>query len=703
MTTPTAHRGDIQGMRAVAVLLVMLNHAGIPGLTGGYIGVDVFFVISGYLITGILVREVRRTGRISIADFYARRARRILPAASVALLVIVLAATKAYTYVRIDQVLAHVTWAACFAANIHSALSGADYFAADSFVSPVQHFWSLAVEEQFYLVWPPVIALVLWTGGRHRGDGPPDPVQTSKRLRRLAVAISLLCAASLAWSVWRTGAEPAMAYFSTLTRGWELGTGALLALCTSRVARLPKQLKLGASWLGLAAIGYAAVTYSATTPFPGYHAAVPVFGAALVLLGGTDGPRYGAALLLDRAPMRWIGDISYSLYLWHWPLLVMPPAYLERDLRLRERVALMAVAIVVAWLSYRFVETPVRRAKTLSRSRLKALVLWPVAAAVVVAAVFGVQTRFGREAMADVPYVEPTVDPEPGTVQNSSDPAVNAAGFAAELARADYPLPRGLKPFPGDLISDNWRLPGVCWAQTTALRHEICPMGDTNGTHTIVLFGDSHMAMWIEPMLQAAQEHGWKLVPFIKTGCFPANVTMWRPERKGPYTECDTYRQWAYGEIAKIKPDRIITTGWITQPIMDPVTRKRIAVKDSGPVFTAGVESSMRTLRDLAPQVYVIGAVTNLPKEPKDCLGSRKATMGTCAQAVDKLTSDRNRAWKRVADKTGAHWVDVLPWFCDHGTCPIVVRNLVVYTDTHHITKTYARTLAPGLARKLDL
>ncbi len=690
-------------MRAVAVLLVMLNHAEISGLTGGYVGVDVFFVISGFLITGILVREVRRTGRISIADFYARRARRILPAASVALLAIVLVSIKAYNYVRIDEVLNHVTWAAFFSANIHSALSGSDYFAADSFISPVQHFWSLAVEEQFYLVWPPLIALILFTGRRHRGDGPPDPAQTSKRLRRLAVAIALLCAASLAWSVWRTGVEPAMAYFSTLTRGWELGTGALLALCTSRVARLPKPVKFAASWIGLAAIAYAAVAYSPATRFPGYAAALPVFGAALVLAGGTDGPRYGAALLLDRMPMRWFGDISYSLYLWHWPFLIMPAAYLERDLRLRERLALMAAAVVMAWLSYRFVETPARRAKALSRSRMKALVLWPAAVAVVFAAVAVVEVQVGRDATANVPYVAPKVDPEPGTVQNSKDPAVNAVGFAAELARANYQLPPGLKPFPGDLKADNWHLPSECWAQTTSTKHDICPMGDTSATRTIVLFGDSHVGMWMEPMLRTAETHGWKLIPFVKTGCFPADATMWRTDRKDPYTECDTYREWAYGEIAKIKPDRIVTTGWLAQAFTDPVTHTRIPIKDSGPVFTAGVKSSLEKLQSMTPDVYVLGGITNLPKEPEDCLASRKATMGSCAQPVDELTGDRNREWKRVVSQGGAHWVDVVPWFCSRNTCPIVVRNMVVYSDTHHVTKTYASTLADGLARKLDL
>src|SRR6266508_2877912 len=262
------HRGDIQGMRAVAVLLVMLGHARISGLTGGYVGVDVFFVISGFLITGILVREVRRTGRISIVNFYARRARRILPAATVVLLAVVLVSSRLFNYVRVDQVTDQVTWAAFFAANLQLAGSGSDYFAVGTFVSPVQHYWSLAVEEQFYLVWPALIALILYAGRRGLSDRPNA---TSWRLRRLAVAIALLCAASFAWSVWYTTHQPLMAYYSAPARGWELGSGALLALCATRVARLPVPVKALASWLGLVAIAVAAVRFTPHTPPPGYQ------------------------------------------------------------------------------------------------------------------------------------------------------------------------------------------------------------------------------------------------------------------------------------------------------------------------------------------------------------------------------------------------------------------------------------------------
>jgi peptidoglycan/LPS O-acetylase OafA/YrhL len=690
-------------MRAVAVALVMLDHADIPGFEGGYLGVDVFFVLSGFLITGILLREVRRTGRVSIAGFYARRARRILPAASVVLLAIVLVSSQVFGYLRIDEVLTDVTWAALFAANIHSALSGSDYFAMTTFVSPVQHFWSLAVEEQFYLVWPPLIALVVFTrrrAGRAGTGSAPDPSRTAQRLRRLTMVIALLCGLSLAWSVWQTSTDAGAAYYSTLARAWELGAGALLALSTDRVTRLPRAVKLAASWIGLAAIAIAAATYSPGTPFPGYHALLPVLGAVLVLAGGMDGPRYGAALVLDRLPMRWLGDISYSLYLWHWPLLVMPVTYLGRDLRLSERVALMVAAIVVSALSYRFVETPVRRAPFLSRRRLTALVMWPVTAAVLISSVAVVRSQYGQPAAAaEAGYSTPTA----GTGQGSGEAVVTMVRSAAELARAGSALPRGLKPSLDDLWDDVSPPPAKCSAERDDTKHPICTLGDTTASRTIVLFGDSHLAMWLEPLQRTAEARHWKIIPFLKASCFPADVTEWRQDKLRIYTECDIWRQWAIAEITRIKPDRIILSGLINQIFADAESGKPITNEESKAVFAAGAESTLKKLRKASRSVHMISGTPNLGQEPTDCLAARRATMASCVGPIAPLVEQRNRAWKAAAQATGAHWVDAVPWFCDERTCPLVVGNTIVYRDTNHITRTYATTLRGPLARELGL
>lgn len=703
-----ALRGDIQGMRALAILLVLFNHTGIAGFTGGYVGVDVFFVVSGFLITGILVREVRRTGRISITGFYARRARRILPAATVVLLAVVVASGQLFTYARVDEVLSHVGWAAGFAANIHSAQVGTDYFAPAAFVSPVQHFWSLAVEEQFYLLWPALIAMIVYAGRRTAGPvGLAERWLTSRKLRRVAIAITVLSVLSFLWSVKSTAASPQTAYFSTFTRGWELGVGAMLALAAGRVSRLPLWAKAVASWTGLAAIAVAAVGYSSSTPFPGYYAALPVLGSALVLAGGITGPRYGATALLGRRPLRWIGDISYSLYLWHWPVLMMPAMYLGRDLDLLERLCLMVAAVVIAAVSYRFVETPVRRLPAGYAARFRSLLLWPLAVALVAAAVFVVHQSSGTPETPPPsagPYVAPSVDPEPQTTQVSKDTAVNDAGFAAELARTGQPLPAVLRPSLDKLDDDVSRPPVGCSADHDAVRNKVCVLGDPKGTRTIALYGDSHIGMWLGPLERLAKAEHWKLLTFMKASCLPVDATEYRVDKHWPYTECDTYREWAYTEMARRKPDRIIISGLLAQNFADPADgSKMLTIDASRPVFAAGSLHALQRLRTITPQVYVLGGTPNLDDEPGDCLGTRKATMATCAVPLDRRTAERNEDWQKAAVATGAHFVDPVQWFCDKDTCPLVIRDVIVYRDNNHITRTFANTLHIALGRKLGL
>ena len=685
-------------MRAIAVLLVMFNHAGFHSFAGGYIGVDVFFVISGFLITGILAREVRRTGRISIPSFYARRARRILPAATVALLAIVGASSLVFTVARLHTVLTQAIWAAFFASNIYSAKSGSDYFATqDTFVSPIVHFWSLAVEEQFYLVWPPIIAVILFATRRRPTPAAAPEADLDSRaaqgLRRLTVALAVLCVLSFAWSVRQTTTAPTWAYYSPLTRGWELGAGALLALSAARVARWARPLKLAASWVGLAAIVVAAVAYSSATPFPGYHAALPVLGAVLLLAGGIDGPAHGARLVLDTPPMRWIGDISYSLYLWHWPYLLLPSLYLTRQLTVTERVALLAAATLTAWLSYRFIETPALRSPRLTRSRFRSLMLWPAAVSVVVAAALLANTT----ATTDRPSV-----PQHFAGTNT-DPAINAVTYASELAKSHQPLPANLRPTLTDLHADVSELPAGCGVERDDPKVSTCVLGDPNGKHTMVLFGDSHVIMWLQPLEHLAKAHSWRIIPVEKASCFPLNATQWRDDKARAYTECDAWRSSAYTTIAKLKPDRIIISGLAPPALVDPTTGRPAHGAAKERLFDNGVRSSLTKLHALAPHIDVIGATPQLARTSGDCLGTRSATMASCARPVANTITRLNRDWQTAAAAHGAKFIDPVPWLCANHLCPIVVGNVIVYRDTNHITRTFADTLQTELATRLDL
>jgi peptidoglycan/LPS O-acetylase OafA/YrhL len=337
-------RPDIEGLRAVAVAAVVLFHAGVPGVGGGYIGVDVFFVISGFLITSLMLREVAITGGLSLLRFYGRRARRILPASSVVLVTVILAGYHWLGPLRGDEIASDGRWAALFASNFTFAAQSVDYLESQGAPSPLQHFWSLAVEEQFYFVWPAVLALLIWLGLRHATPAV------------LAIAV----AASMACSVWHFGVT--WSYFSPATRAWELGAGCLLALVAGRLHRIPAGLSLAMAGVGLAGIVVAALSFDDGTPYPGYAAALPVLATVLTLAGRGDA-------LLGVAPLRWLGRISYSLYLWHWPVLVIA-AQAFGPLTGVTRTGLVLLSVVLAILTYAAVEDPIRHSERLRRSRL---------------------------------------------------------------------------------------------------------------------------------------------------------------------------------------------------------------------------------------------------------------------------------------------------------------------------------------------
>ena len=312
------HRADIQGLRAVAVLLVALNHAGIPFLSGGYVGVDVFFVLSGFLITGILLSQAERNGYVSLTEFYVRRARRILPAAVLTLVVTSIAAHHLLNFVRARSVVEDSVWASLFAANIHFARQGSDYFAQGQPPSPILHFWTLSAEEQFYLVWPTVLSLVLFGAlfGRRlrlrRSVGAPTIRRPA--LGRALIVVVAAGTASLIWSIYSTRTSPTAAYFSTPARAWELALGAALAVVASTPRRVPARLRVVMGWAGLVAVASAAVLFSAETAFPGYAALLPALGAALVIGAGLRGQpsRLDVGRSLSLRPFRYVGDRAYA-------------------------------------------------------------------------------------------------------------------------------------------------------------------------------------------------------------------------------------------------------------------------------------------------------------------------------------------------------------------------------------------------------
>jgi peptidoglycan/LPS O-acetylase OafA/YrhL len=349
----------VEGLRAVAVGLVVLYHAGLAQISGGYVGVDIFFVISGFVITTTLAKEIDRRGTISIAGFYARRATRLLPAATAVILVTLVASWLWLPPILLGDIADDALASTLYAINYRLAHVGVDYFATDT-PSPLQHFWSLAVEEQFYLVWP-LLLIAVAALGRRLGRQPRRTVGnawTVLALVAIIVASFVACVAitrrSLPW-----------AYFGAPTRAWELALGALVAVGAHRLTRVPAPVGAVATWAGMAAIAGSALWFDDATVFPGYAAALPVAGAAFVIAGGCTTPRGGAHVLLRTVPFRLIGKLSYSWYLWHWPVLIIAPSVLHAEPTVWQRLLLAAGSLGLAALCFTVLENPIRTAKVL--------------------------------------------------------------------------------------------------------------------------------------------------------------------------------------------------------------------------------------------------------------------------------------------------------------------------------------------------
>ncbi len=348
-------RPDIEGLRAVAVTLVVLAHLGL-GFPGGYIGVDVFFVISGFLITRLLVGEVEQTNSISFRKFYARRVRRILPAACVVIVGTTLACLKWDSPLRVRTDAIDGLYSAFSGINWRLAAGGTDYFSLGAAPSPFQHFWSLAVEEQFYFVWPMLLLVTGVLVGRRYG-------------RRKAVVWALLSimAMSLFLSITTTQSSPSWAYFGTQTRAWELALGALIAVTVDVWTRMPPALASQMSWLGLGLIGLSSLVFTSSTEFPGRAVILPVVGSALVIAGGCPAWPRSAEWLLRRRPMQFVGKTSYSWYLVHWPILMILPLALDHALSFTEKWMVLFGSLFVAVLMHYLIEQPIRVQPSLAR------------------------------------------------------------------------------------------------------------------------------------------------------------------------------------------------------------------------------------------------------------------------------------------------------------------------------------------------
>ena len=659
-------RPDIQGLRALAVGIVVLDHARIPGLSGGFVGVDVFFVISGFLITGLLLGDLAKHQKVRFLTFYARRAARILPAATVVIAVTAIASYLILGVLQARTVGVDSVWAVFFAANIRFAAAGTNYFAATSnATSPLQHFWSLAVEEQFYLVWPALLGLVAFSVRRVRATRG-----LALHVPRATIAVLLGCAfaGSLFLSVTQTVASPTAAYFSTIDRVWELSLGAMLAVALPWLGQLPRISKIVLSWSGLAAVLVAATTFTTHTLIPGYAALLPVLGCAAMLVGGIGLTRGTASGLLSIRPLRFIGDTSYSLYLWHWPILILGADYLGARDTIAVRVGLIAGALAVSALSYYGLENPLRRAKLLLARSWHAMVLWPLAV--------GAVLFVGLVAAPAVPFSSAT-----GPVKAVPVPTAVATAVAAALSQA--PIPHATSPSLAVAATDHVDL-GACSAYRM-LTSKICNYGDHKGTRTVVIFGNSHSVMWVPAIAKLAKFEHLRFYPVVKEACGYDTYTDVVPGLS-PKNQCTQWYHWALTQIKRLHPDVIIMASYTA-------TR----------YWLAGETTAITQLKPLAPRFILLSDTPTIPS-PANCLTTTGATQKSCLWPESDKVRTHDTQSAAIAAAARVQYLDITNFFCNAASlCPSVINGLIPYYDGAHLTPQYSTYLASALAHALNL
>ena len=696
-------RPDLEGLRAVAVVLVLLYHASVPGFTGGYVGVDVFFVLSGFFITGLLLREVRRSGTISLQDFYARRARRLLPASALVLLVTVMSTAMFMPPLRVPDVAGDAASAALYVSNIHFALQATDYLQADLAPSPILHFWSLSVEEQFYVFWPALVLLVVRLA-RGRED-----------FRRwIAMVAGVIVVASLVLAGWLTEANAPWAFFSLLTRAWELGLGAFLAIGASRLARIPDRPAALTAWLGLILIGLAGVMLDTATPFPGTAALLPTVGSALVIAGGFRQSSLAPGRWLSKVIPRFLGRISYSLYLWHWPLLVIPAAAVDSELPWWARAGLLAASIGCAWATQRWVEAPFRRGwriGTMARRNLAmagalTLVVTTVSLGIGVRAANALHGTATADASADEARLDEILAGRPSRSTGPSlSPVPRATADPAPVASLDLPptrggpLPPGLRPSLGDARTDQ-ALPydDGCHVDQADTASGPCTYGDLNGSRTVVLTGDSHAASWFPAVERLAKERGWRLLSLTKSGCSSVDILQWNVPLKRVYTECEQWRENTFRRIEAERPALVLIANDRGFRIVDTDGTTTLQGADRTEAWRKGMARTLARLTPVADHVVVVGDTPLSIFDVPVCLSNHQGDTLACATSFDRSV---NPAWlaeeASAAMRGGAGFVDPTAWVCPSVPCPAVIGNFMVFRDKHHLTTAFSAALSRRL------
>ena len=735
------YRADIDGLRAIAVGIVVLSHLNVFGFAGGFTGVDIFFVISGYLITRYLVEQLIEN-KLSLAEFYFRRARRILPMALLVLALTTASAFLIFNSVKASQVATDSYWSALFLQNLHLIQQSADYFNQGFSVSPVQHYWSLAVEEQFYLIFP--ITLIGF-------------VALAKKLRvksALSSAMALVCllsAASLALAVFAGDGAANQSYFSSATRAYELGIGAILACWL--IAKKPvvtSVVSAIAGAAGFALMTYACIAFGGDLAYPGGFALVPTIGAALVIFAGsTSAPKSAPSRLafvtslLSLRPVVYIGRLSFSLYLIHWPVIIFGaqlfPEFSETALF---APSVIAATLALSALAYRFVETPTRRIQRKTQPLGSGYRL--VSATVAIAVLTGITSSAwaitggtwntayvaAGDSEEEAGGWNPTKPASTNGSNGSATPSVTGSASASASSSASNSASASAKPtddneptdepvveqtleqllvswmplvetgaaltnVPSELtppISALLRQRGVQWSECMDTRVDAptCFYGPANAKHVAVILGDSY-ALAVYPMvIDALGLKDWRVIGLNQRECMVADVAPWPWDGTKADLQCPVHREWVNNYIAETKPDLVVLSDQPFHPIADG---NKEAADNRDSIWREGLDSALQALRPLAKNIVYFG-VPSSQTALTDCVTAGGRLSDKCTSSSNKFMGYINQQ-AILSNRYNIPFINPNDWLCFDGRCPAIIDNTPVYWDGAHLTQTFAAKLAP--------
>ncbi|MGI8945857.1 MAG: acyltransferase family protein [Thermoleophilaceae bacterium] len=659
-------RREIQGMRTFGLLLVFVAHAELGFGEGGFVALDTFFVMSGFLITGLLLKEMEKSGNISLTAFYGRRVRRLLPLASVVLIVVMIASWLLYSPVQTDRVAGDVVAASLYVVNWHFAAQEVDYFAVDPDDSPVQHFWTLSVEEQVYLGWPALLLLALVLA-RRRG-----PRAVRRALWGVMVGVGV---PAFVYSVFVLDYTGTGAYFSTIPRTWEFAVGGALALGLPSALKLHPAVSSVLTWGGLATILAGTLLFTEEMAYPGILALAPTLATVAVLVAGTAERKVVPIRLLSLPTMQRLGDLTYAWYLWHWPVLVLGRVATGEKLTGLSALGMFALAGIPTVISHVLIENPLRYSRTLTRAPRRALAFGGTCVAA------GVGLAFMLTALS------PKVPTAPVASVTGAATVLDGDATLQRAATALRPAPRTAPDDRGKLYTDG------CLVRRAELTSPECVYGNPRSDTTVVLFGNSHAMHWFPAIERIAKERDWRLVALTRAGCAIADVKF--------SSRCDSWREDTLRRIEEDeKPARVILGTSTAMSLGVVVDGDRLSRAGSVPFLRRGFERVLRRLRDTGARVTVLKSLPRPPRDVPSCVSRQPKRLERCAFAKWR---DPAGAYDSVSATTvdGTEVLDASPIVCPDGRCPAVMGNALVYRDDNHFTATFARTLSPWLETRL--